>query len=188
MRKARTRSVRAPEERLKIRNLIQDAFGNAEYPGDENLVATEPLADQIWRQRIAKSLRGKDWTSISPLEDKEVSHDGSDLLYLTSAAFCYYLPAYLIACIDDFDEADVMGATVIHVLTPPSDEGARNSESKKTFDNKIKKFSRVQREAICAFLAYVFNNYREDFFIGENDPISPDYTACLEFWNVDLTD
>lgn len=91
---------------------IDKAFTNREYPGDENITCCTydkknggkfdgPCGECV---QIAAFFRGKFWRELSAKELRSQSGAGS---LFTVKAYCYYLPAYLTAALQNPEELDV---------------------------------------------------------------------------------
>ena len=91
---------------------IDKAFTNREYPGDENITCCTydtknggkydgPCYECV---RIAEFFRGKFWRELSAKQLRSQSAAGS---LFTVKAYCYYLPAYLTAALQNPEELDV---------------------------------------------------------------------------------
>jgi hypothetical protein len=82
-----------------VKRVIYQAFATARYPGDDKLRGSdegdEPFA-------VEREFRGKrDWRSLdAQFIDRSPGGMGSALSFFSNAAFCFYMPAYLIAQID----------------------------------------------------------------------------------------
>lgn len=94
---------------------ISAAFADVPYPGDDDLVSGDVSYDREYRS-VAQAFRGKDWRELS-LDFVFVHKD--DLPFLSPAALRYFLPAYLLACLQHADELDTAPANVALNLTPP---------------------------------------------------------------------
>ncbi len=71
-------------------------FADAKYPGDARLIASDEGSEP---DLVERDFKGKtDWRSL-PAEFLDQSPDGfsTALAFLSDEAFCFYLPAYLIA-------------------------------------------------------------------------------------------
>lgn len=160
---------RAEDATAKIRETFQDAT----YPGDDNIV-TDGGHDPECRE-IEDGFKGKAWASISP---RTVLQYKDALPLLTPAAFRYYLPAYLIACLEAPEEIDVAWDNVIFNLTPPKQQERLQRE----FRARTEEFTVHQVEALVAFLEFV--NEREQAESGQpgmaalEDRVRP----ALEYW------
>src|ERR1051326_6395053 len=94
---------------LKLR--IEEAFGEMPYPGHEHLV----LCDCWECKEIKSALKGLHWRDVS----FDMLNSLRDALpFLCPEGFRFYLPAFMIISIMDWDRADVIPANVIRHLTP----------------------------------------------------------------------
>jgi hypothetical protein len=96
------------EKKLYLKDKILNAFKDNKFPGNLNIrnsnVGEEPF-------RVEEAFRGKDdWTKLDAKFLDEVPNGlSSALSFFSEAAFHFYLPAYLIAHIDDkLPEVDVI--------------------------------------------------------------------------------
>jgi hypothetical protein len=96
-----------------LRQEIITAFEHREYPGDDNLVIGgrnargEPLL-------IGEALKGRRWQDLTL---NEVGVHLYNLYALTTAAFQYYLPEFLIRCMNYY--CDLENDELIRSLSPP---------------------------------------------------------------------
>ena len=83
----------------ELKRQIREAFSGAKYPGDENLIGSS-MGDEPFR--VQDAFLGKDrWQSLEPeFIDRAPDGLGSALSFLSHEAFRFYLPAYLLADID----------------------------------------------------------------------------------------
>jgi hypothetical protein len=94
---------------------------------------------------------------------------------LTVAAWRYYLPTFLIWCVRDTIQADVLVDTVAHTLS-------RRSDSQ--FEERSRGFSRAQREAIALFLEWHQEWQLAEGFAPGEGPLR--HTAKgIAFWRSD---
>lgn len=125
-------------ERLKQQ--IEQAFADVPYPGDENIGA-DPYDWEC--AELNQHLRGKHWREIP--RDLLQYHQ-HDLPSFSPAGLQYYLPAYLLAALDNF--VDVPDFTVYHV----------NPEVGDLHDYWAKRFegmTAAQKNAIRSWLEYL---------------------------------
>ncbi len=82
-----------------VKDRIRAAFASVEYPGDDQLVASQESEDH---GLLAQELKGKnDWRALTPrFIDQAPNGSGSALSLFSDAAFRFYLPAFLIADVD----------------------------------------------------------------------------------------
>jgi hypothetical protein len=83
----------------EVKTLIRKAFAQAPYPGDDHLLRSQ--GDEP--DEVADLFRGKDdWSALAPdFVDRAGAASPSALSFFSPAAFRFYLPAYLLADIDD---------------------------------------------------------------------------------------
>jgi hypothetical protein len=74
---------------------IEKAFGSLDRPPIEELAAEETYVDQSF----IDSIGSRTWQALRPL--RHYIGDGSDIVLLSARAYQYYLPAYLIALVDE---------------------------------------------------------------------------------------
>jgi hypothetical protein len=91
---------------------IEAAFATRPYPGDENITCCSydkknggdfngPCSECV---EMAEYFRGKSWRELTAAE---LFQEGQCDALFTVAAYCYFLPAFLIAAIREPEEADV---------------------------------------------------------------------------------
>jgi hypothetical protein len=137
------------EKAMTTRELIESAFAEVPYPGDDNIADHQ---DCLECDDVRAFFRGKSWRDLKLPELR-----GLPLPLLTPEAFHYFLPGYMLACLDDWKLADTIPYGVIAI------GGYRDDalKLKKEAQEKRKKFTPLQREAIAAWL-------RE---LGKNGPL-----------------
>ena len=87
-------------DREQVKALVREAFASVEYPGDwalrESTMGDEPYL-------VEQEFKGKtDWRALdAAFLDQAPAGFGSALSFLPDLAFRFYLPAYLIAELDD---------------------------------------------------------------------------------------
>lgn len=162
--------MRAPSEWTVVRDQIRDAFRVAAYPGDSNIVYDLRYPDC---REIAAAFKGKHWGDV-PLELLLGSHES--LSFFTDEAFRFYLPAYLLAAIERYEDADIIPLYVLFSLRP-----SRKGEEEARFLARMEGFSTVQREAIRSFLRFMAHAHAADF--PSNDLTRDEPSLLLEqFW------
>lgn len=135
-----------------VRAVIERAFADVPYPGDDNL-CTFTYDDE----GVADYFRGRPWIGHRA-EDLRL-HDFA-LCVLTDAALHYYLPAFILTVLDDRDAADVLVQGVVRVLGSPWWRTG----------NLLARLSATQRDAVRAFLEFEFETKRaESAEAGSNE-------------------
>jgi hypothetical protein len=103
-----------------LRAALTAAFAAARHPGDDALVSGDVSYDPEYRD-VAKAFAGKHWSDLS----FRFVHDHRDALpLLTPAAFRFFVPAYLLACLEHPWEVDTAPLSVARCLTAPTNPTA----------------------------------------------------------------
>lgn len=146
-------------DREQLKSKIREAFAATEYPGDWCLRGSNEGDEPF---RVEEEFRGKtDWRSIAPeFLDRAPSGLGSALSFLSEEAFRFYLPAYLLADIDDcFARVDPV-FYLIHGLQDVSLAeyvNPRRYGDRTWFDearHRFSMFTRPEARAIVDYLQY----------------------------------
>jgi hypothetical protein len=122
----------------QITRQIDNAFCVREYPGDNNVTHCTydkanggnhdgPCGECV---AIADFFCGKLWRDISAKELR--IHGQADILF-TVEAYCYYLPAYLIAAVRDCEELDVCANHLTYRFGPKAEDGLGQDRLSKMF-------------------------------------------------------
>jgi hypothetical protein len=93
---------------------IKEVFAARDYPGDDNLVYDNSGYD-LELVEIAEAFRGKHWRELSP---EMLRYHHSALSFFASAAFRYYLLAFMLGAIEHSEEIDVALDGLMFHLTP----------------------------------------------------------------------
>jgi hypothetical protein len=91
---------------------IKKAFAKMKYPGDDNLVDNYSSEELEYKEAFQR----KDWRGLSL---SFVCPQFSEMAFFSAQAFRYYLPGYMILCIQHLDEVDVMAPFLVGALTLP---------------------------------------------------------------------
>ena len=146
-------------QREELIRKIEEAFSDSQYPGDDRLVY-DNSGRHFECAEIAKDFRGKDWREI-PLETLRYHSDS--LFFFTPKAYHFYLPAYLMASILSYREADIISSNVVYSLTYHEEKGTKMDR----FIERTNCFSSTQQLAIRSFLEFLFAQHSSDFPLGE---------------------
>jgi hypothetical protein len=158
---------------------IHDSFGPLPYPGDDRLVTGNYYEDE----RILRLLKGFHWQEVSWLNLDQLR---DALLYLTPEGFRFYLPAFMIICIQDFYRADVTVHYVMNGLTLTRAADARWNPSRaeeyerywrNCFFERVSGFNAPQAKVIREFLEHMRDVYGEEFHRQEPQ------TALERYWH-----
>lgn len=152
---------------------LHQAFQGTLYPGDDNLAVDAD--DDPEASELAKALRGKDWTSVST--DMVLTFKDA-LPLLTPAAFRYYLPAYLKACIEARHRIDTAWDNVILCLTPPI---TATDERERSFNTRSNGFTPSQEEALVAFLEFAHRKEKAEWRTLGMEP-RKNFSLAIDYW------
>lgn len=94
---------------------INESFGAGVYPGDDKIVRDNTGSD-LESTRIRETLRGYHWRDVAfdVLERLRFA-----LPFLSTEGYRFYLPAYMVMPVIDFERAGVIADEVVRSLTPP---------------------------------------------------------------------
>jgi hypothetical protein len=130
---------------------IHRVFDNADIPRPENIVPEE-YADDIEFSEVTAVLQGKSWKDL----DKTLIQSNTDIVWrLTSAAFRYYLPAFLAYAIQEEAGSAVLPEEIFFLLTPTPERFAQS----RWLQDRLSHFSSAQIDVIVAFCQYMLATF-----------------------------
>lgn len=124
----------------QVIQLIEDAWRGVLYPGDDKIFTPDSYDDE----GITDYFRGTAWRGHDPAKLRAHS---SAFTFFTPAAFHYWLPAFMIAAIQDPEEADVICDYI------------PQSISDKLAPVRWPLFSPAQRKAVAAYLRFQIERF-----------------------------
>jgi hypothetical protein len=158
-----------------VKAKILTAFELTPYHGDDTLLVDHNNYDPESEQ-ILNDFKGKNWKDISV---EVVRRHKEALSRFTPASFRYYLPSYMIACVDSYYDVDVALDSVLFNLTPPQ---PRTGWEWNFFWDRAKQFNEQEREAIRSFLELIDHYERADWASeGMEQPVDR-VKPALDFW------
>ena len=130
---------------MALREVIESAFADVQYPGDDQIVA----CDCQECVEIRDYFRGRTWRGHSP---KRIAHFRAALSsFFTEEAVHYFLPAFLLAALDSDDAAGIVFEGIHHKLIFPDGHKPRHLEE---FVRRIERLTAAQRDALVQFLQH----------------------------------
>jgi len=111
---------------MTTRELIETAFADVPYPGDDNIADHQ---DCLECDEVRAFFRGKSWRDLKFPELRDYSQS---LPLFTPQAFHYFLPGYLLATMNDWQEADLVPYGVITIGGYPDDTQNVNDEARES--------------------------------------------------------
>jgi Family of unknown function (DUF6714) len=127
---------------MDCRKLIEEAFAEVPYPGDDNIA---DHLDCLECDEIRAYFRGKSWRDLK-FPELRAFHESLPLF--TPEAFHYFLPGYMLATLDDLEQAEMIPYSIITIGGYPDDA----SNAKEEAQENRKRFTESQRRAIAAWL------------------------------------
>jgi hypothetical protein len=132
---------------MSLSELIQEAFAEVPYPGDDRIADHDcPECEEV-----REYFRGKRWCD---LQFPELRDRSESLPLLTPEAFRYFLPGYMLATLANWDEADMIPYGIIAIGGHPGDTPERKEAARKI----LNLFTPVQRQAVAAYLEELARN------------------------------
>lgn len=141
------------DERQKLVARIEAAFSQNNYPGDDFVIPVRNSMD-LEAIELRDVFRGKNWNEIST----ELLLSGhAALVYFTPVGFRFYLPAFMLATLFNWDTADIVPESLILELIPPSDD----DPGRVKFNERLAILTTSEKKAVRAFLEYLDKKYAE---------------------------
>ncbi len=143
----------------ELKSQIREAFAGAKYPGYDNLLGSN-MGDEPFR--VQSAFLGKDrWQSLEPeFIDRAPNGLGSALSFFSHEAFRFYLPAYLLA---DIDQALQRVNPVFHLIHGLDDQTRSESINPVLYgertwmdesQDRFSGFTKTEAAAIVAYLKF----------------------------------
>jgi len=179
----------------QLKEQIKNAFQDVSYPGDNHITGPS-IAPGTELYDIQQVFKGKHWLDIT---GNILSTQSDSIFFLSVEGYHFYLPGFMLACIDDFEEMKNIAGQLIHTLTPPKiiyeqrrkwlEDDNRDytkiivQESEKyknihirSFKEKMENITLKQKQAIKSFLEFIRDMYPQYFFDEAE-------TALKEYWD-----
>ena len=142
--------------KMDLSVLVRSAFPEVPVPRRKKIV----VSDDPESKEIVRDFGKRKWSEI-PFET--LFWHRESLFMMSETGIRYYLPAYLLAMVERYDETDLMPDAVISSLTPDELWRERSGE----YDRLIRGFTQRQIEAVCAVLQWLHDAHGDDFDDGE---------------------
>jgi hypothetical protein len=143
------------DESNRLKKEFRDSFSNRlSYDGQ---VVSD---DQVLEARqISDFFLGKKWEEITldALQNDYIGDPSACFSFMTDEAKKYYFPAYVIASLTNYYEADLIVDSTVYLLNP------ENWENRKEFSLWSNAFSKKQKKLIRDYLLYLRKYYSSDF-------------------------
>ncbi len=148
---------------------IESAFREEKYPGDDGLTHGSSME----AVEVGDFLRARRWQD---LRLGELARNHASLFFMTPEALRYYIPAFLVAAVRDYDDSDQIPSSLLSLLSPFA---LNDSDYQTRFRQRYELFNDSQRDAIRAFLEYLRDTHSEDFPGGDGKDQA---SQLLEWW------
>ena len=141
----------------EIEALIEEQFGCEDFPDTATLLRDDGCTHDECLY-IKEVFGRKNWQAVAVPEAERRFRE--DIYYFFSPdAFIYYMPNFLLAMLNSYQDADVMGDYFLGILT---DEFAAVHHNVELAFGVRLKFARGQVKAIVAFLEHLWTEYDDD--------------------------
>jgi hypothetical protein len=148
---------------------IEIAFREEQYPGDDHLTQGSSME----AVEVGDFLRGRSWQD---LRLAELARNHASLFFMTPEALHYYIAAFLIASVRDYNDSDQVPSSLLSLLNPFA---LNDSDYRSRFRQRYDLFNSSQKDAIRAFLEYLCDKHSEDF---PSSTGKDQATQLLEWW------
>jgi len=146
-------------DKKRVIDVINSAFGGNEYPGDDYLLGSQEGTEPM--DEIKEFVGMDDWTTIDP---NLLDMQSSALNFFSEAGFRFFLPAYLIADLNEkLQKADPI-FTLVHGF---GDMSVEHQVGSRVFERKTGKNAFVNPRRYGGMTFYDYARYRLSIFTRE---------------------
>jgi hypothetical protein len=159
---------------VELRALVERAFANRPYPGDDRIAESDPRYPDYEGDRVSAFFRGKDWRHVTfgALLGGYRGDPTACLLFMLDDGFRYYLPAFLLMALDP--EAREISEPLCFTLT---DRGASAGQDFSRFQARVARLSAEEKAAVTEVLRHLADQYDR-----AGDPDNPARHALDSYW------
>lgn len=146
----------------RVRVQVWQSFAGLKIPPADGLLRTG--LDERWRdsyERTRRVFAGRSWEDVNAeflWGDRTEGQVIYAYCYLGTAAFQYYLPPALLACLDEVENSEDHFLPVISSLLTPSYSALCARGVDAALEEQRAAFTAQQNEAVGAFLEFVFDH------------------------------
>jgi hypothetical protein len=154
-----------------LRQSIVEAFSDSVYPGDDALVDDDKY--HLEQRQIKSFFKGRSWDKLSLhcLNSEYIGDASACLGFMRGEAVRYYLPAFMLMSLDEYDNADLIVDSTIAALTPQEQGGKKLQQ----FAAWAELFSEKQHNVIYKFLHHIKEHHADD--------LGNEADMALEYWS-----
>ena len=165
---------------IRIVDKIHKAFSDVDYPVNMQIISE--LDDSLEAQELRDSLRGKNWRDIDAVFLNKYCIQG--IFFLEFQAYRYFLPAFLLASVNEYDRCFDITKDILTTLLQPvtRQEMFRSGARQETvsdlysFTCRMRGLTCLQVEVIVDYLKFLCDYHLSDF--PDNEP----RLALDEYW------
>lgn len=149
-----------------VKSLIEKAFPNKPFNGGVIYDGGEKYEDSAM---TATRFQGRSWKGFDP---KFLRKYSDSVHFFSNEAYVCFLPAFLVAIIDAYDEVDTLVETVVGTLLPVAGDDESSRYKAELFEGRVGLLNDDQRTAVAAFLRHIKETHGETFTDqGEEDAL-----------------
>lgn len=129
---------------MTIHEIIEPAFADVAYPGDERIAEHENCPEC---NAVRAHFRGASWRGHTV---EELQQYQSALSLFTPEALQYFLPAFMLVSLGAWRQADNIPSSILYQCLPPGPD--TNEGLEEYWRERFEILTRPQREAVAEFL------------------------------------
>jgi hypothetical protein len=152
------------EHMQDVRKQIIEAFTSAERPSKKDIAPHE--CEEC--EELRETFSGLRWDSIPP---EVVDSNFGQLPLLSAKAYHYFLPSYILRCLDELDSSSMVCEFTIYSLSPT----LNREEDGRWYLERTRQFTATQKGAVASFLKLIKAS-------GSFVDIQEDVEAGLRYW------
>ena len=134
------------KSKKKVREIIEIAFANIQFPGDENLL--HPACQDSTE---IESLKGHNWRYWQDIPGNVIDYHYDSLPFLSPEAFQFFLPAYMTYGLENIN-SNVLIFTIYSLIAPSN---SNDPEMMELFLSWVTQLTPEQKDSIFFFLNYI---------------------------------
>lgn len=135
---------------------IEAAFGDLSIPAEGDVVY-DNSGYHLECNQVREKFRGRHWRDLTT---EFLNEDPQALFFFSPVGFRFFVPAFVRASIQDYENADTLPDVVVHSLTKPDDPGLVSWHRA-----RLQALSARQRQALEKSLSFLLKEHGEDFFM-----------------------
>jgi hypothetical protein len=127
----------------ELKEFIKTSFSATPYPNGK-------LTNTEFDEGVSAYFEGRSWQSFEP---KELRKYCAAISLFEAEAFRYFLPAFILAELNDHAVSDVIGQFIVYAFGKPKDYWVE------TYEQRLAVFSYSEKCAVLEFLDYMQETY-----------------------------